>query len=641
MMHISPEFNFVDFILHPIDQPGAARKVLGFAASIILGAASLGTLQLGCYLYRKIHEKSGAESPLVDVAMKTLHVSKFINQVQSFEKAIDAFPQDPDLESLYDQEPFSQEIGRVEKEWDQFQKLVRMKRDIKKASNLSPEEELRRTSALQKFKDLKCSLAYHILYAAYKKGRLSEEFDLYLQRIGIKISPYMTNMGILSKKNTKEKIARLFFIDSRIAASTQRRLKLEGHKIQWVSGGRSPALPVIVQRTLPGSNPSLIPTGILIQHNIAPLYGELDRGVTVSLRGINLGSLSGVALMSLTAAMRYAEGGAHQSFYFNEATEKERAQRLYKILPETFSNTSPFTVDDRLSWLRLTLIRLIQMGKLSDREKRRWIEKLKTCQKELPQTQPSDEYQKFMPLVGKTICVAVEESESPEKAKRAFGPLLENVPCIPHPEPIVVGKVCVLKLFGSIFKFGVVTGVTEKYVRVFDGEGEAEYSIDQGDFEVIKWVSQETMRQCLQKAVLDTKVQQYLTDRMERARVSNRERIQELISLLQTLQPLSLSKQEIRMIKKHFPILWGSFTQGKPISSGVGGETVLEGPQTLGEDVSFLFVPPEHVDEVREYMKNIKGLHVASIDVLRYLQAAGCDCSGGAVTIDDHEEIPR
>jgi hypothetical protein len=55
MEPVQTSVKFVEWVLHPWNQPSMAEKALAWAVTIILGIASLGTVHLGCALYKHFH----------------------------------------------------------------------------------------------------------------------------------------------------------------------------------------------------------------------------------------------------------------------------------------------------------------------------------------------------------------------------------------------------------------------------------------------------------------------------------------------------------------------------------------------------------------------------------------------------------
>lgn len=136
---------------------------------------------------------------------------------------------------------------------------------------------------------------------------------------------------------------------------------LFGKSLFWITGSSNHSLVGVIkgaELTSCDFTPSLIPTGLLLKQNIAPLSGELGDGITES--GVNQKHLSGVAAPFYKEAVIYS---LRSSFYFSKDKAKSKLDQLlldlFKTPPETISLSDLYK-------LKIALIRVFEYTDISE-----------------------------------------------------------------------------------------------------------------------------------------------------------------------------------------------------------------------------------------------------------------------------------
>ena len=154
----------------------------------------------------------------------------------------------------------------------------------------------------------------------------------------------------------------------------------------WVTGTQSPALIGIAEvanTALSSGRPALVPTGILLNHRIVPLTGELGLGFF----GVNNSSLSGAIIREASTAVDYAKGD-----YLTDFKQVDTQISLNYILKS--NNYSSFRM------LKVHLLRYLKLRSSND-DLEKITEKIKNL---LSMEQPSNiekktQYQELLDLV--------------------------------------------------------------------------------------------------------------------------------------------------------------------------------------------------------------------------------------------------
>ena len=506
---------------------------------------------------------------------------------------------------------YAEQNRHIADEWDLFRKLTEEKNELKKMKDLGETEERSRTSVLDQWKMVRRSLAYHRLYAEYKSKEPSSDlergFNQYLETAGIsqeRLLPSLLPSFWTAEQKQDKKIRRIvkefFFKGERLASPAKERMGRES--IQWVTGSHSEAIPLILKKTLPHQPPSLVPTGVLLRHNIAPLYGELRRGVC--LNGVNQSHLSGVDFSSLSTATTYAQ---QKDFGFDAEKTKKRLVTLFTHVPREGKKEIPL--------MRLELIRLLQMGALSPEEKQEWKERLEEAKQSFPPPPISADYQRYYPLfLSKNFSVKTADC--------------------PKAQAVSIGGVYAIPIYGSPQEANVLTVISispdgERVTFVSRGEVCEDYAIG-----LLREIPQNILEKAMTPAPsFEESAKTDLFAKIEEGKISAFDQLTDLQELIDSLTPLELSPSERGLIENPFSILWGSLKQGRQIGARWNPESILQDHQALGTDIPFLFVPGEHVEEVRRLTKDIKGLHVVSFSVLWYLYFFGLRFSGRQVEV--------
>lgn len=190
------------------------------------------------------------------------------------------------------------------------------------------------------------------------KKAFHEQFDYFFSHRPLEI--HEKNFRVILSQKPQWRSIRDFFkteiLKAELLASSL-EFRLRGSSIQWLSGSQSSALPLVFQKRV-SAKPSLIPTGMLLNHNIAPLCGAFAVGI-LSARGINHTHLSGTTLANFPIALRYANTG--ESF---RTSEKKALLRSLLLSLEKKSECF-----HEMIMIRILLLQLLEMDSLDHQEK--------------------------------------------------------------------------------------------------------------------------------------------------------------------------------------------------------------------------------------------------------------------------------
>lgn len=127
----------------------------------------------------------------------------------------------------------------------------------------------------------------------------------------------------------------------------------------WVTGSSTHSLVGVFkarEHAFTYYKPSLVPTGMLLKHDIVPLSGELGDGITT--RGVNQEHLSGVLAEAYKGALMYA---CINSFYF----DRHQATTSFEDSFRSFLSLKPSKdLTTQLDRLKIKLIRAVSYGHL-------------------------------------------------------------------------------------------------------------------------------------------------------------------------------------------------------------------------------------------------------------------------------------
>lgn len=133
-------------------------------------------------------------------------------------------------------------------------------------------------------------------------------------------------------------------------------------KINWATGNNSCALPIILKTNELAKEtikePSLVPTGILLQHNIVPLCGELDYGISEC--GVNQSALSGCLLSWIDD--KNVERNIDDSIGSLMDYAHTKPKSIEKIIEESMKEIKEFTWEKKLKFfsrLKILVLRVL------------------------------------------------------------------------------------------------------------------------------------------------------------------------------------------------------------------------------------------------------------------------------------------
>lgn len=395
-----------------------------------------------------------------------------------------------------------------------------------------------------------------------------------------------------SWKNLRDKIFGLIQECQQIEAE----FPLVTKDLQWLSGSSSASLPLIFQNPI-NSVPSLTPTGMLVQKNVPPFCGELDRGI--SFRGINITHLSGTNISHRNVALRYA----------NQTSPIDPDHEI-----EILYCFSDFAAE-KLTRAKIAALRLTLMGERKD-EYKTIVAHFRRLLNFLPPPLPKKPgWQQFLPLLGKAL---PEELFSAQESPPAAQEIMQNecpdiapgedsipsfvldtdVPAHFLPDTLTPGDIVGAPVSDGTYVFSLVTDVDDEHALLFYKDT----TEDRVPLQELLSLPNSFLHECL-NVLPNLEDYSHLEQCAQNQMRPVQEKVEEIIHILETQEPLVLSTEERQFIQNPTPIVWGSLTAvpGR-LDQEEHIERVLEGIQVLGQDIQVLFVPVEKIDEIRTYV---------------------------------------
>lgn len=342
----------------------------------------------------------------------------------------------------------------------------------------------------------------------------------------------------------------------------------EDKKITFITGSQSPALPIIkrVPEKAPSlcSKPALVPTGLLIQHKLVPLVGELNMGVLDN--GVNQNKLSGMTFGGLSVCVDYSQA---KSFTFNPDEERE-----------TVFGTKEDNLFLMISRLRIAVLRLLKMDEIDTEEVESMQAHIEALRDSQPESTPTtQDWKEYGGVIGHLFTPKAQPKSS---------------------DPLQRGQIVAVPIAGSnLPKYGVIQQIfPDGSCKVILEKDGFYMSVKKEDIQVIEpdFLGEETKNYPL------------LTERqietIERKLKDMRERLEEIKDLFFNVRKGSFSNQSMVMIREPFPLIWASTTLKPELySNGLQGEHVYEGVAAMGDDIQIVFTNSEKINTLEERVK--------------------------------------
>jgi len=359
-------------------------------------------------------------------------------------------------------------------------------------------------------------------------------------------------------------------------------------KITWISGSKSSSVPSILRvaelaPTLSKSRPALVPTGLLLEHNIVPLAGELSWGIRDQGVGINNTHLSGMELFGLNTCIGYA---CEKNFNFNSQTEINFIKNFNEKL-------------DILPRLRVAVLRLLLMNAPPDtlKEMKQHILNLKKPNS-IPLSTAFPLWESHTRLVGNNCGLA----GSP--------PSLESPP--------KKGQIVKIVRTGGIQKYAMIEKCSlDSWFKVICEKDGASKDVPLSAITLIDEAALD--KEALAAPPLRPEEKHFFKTTLQ----TSEDKLDEILELFDTVKPLDLNEAEKSLIENPFPLIWASFTIKPTLLKNVGkagkeGEQVVKGVAVLGEDIEVVFTPKDHVEQLQEAL-NDQGVTVLSFEAAQFL----------------------
>jgi hypothetical protein len=341
--------------------------------------------------------------------------------------------------------------------------------------------------------------------------------------------------------------------------------------IQWIHGSTSAALPIMMrfQREVGGERPALVPTGMLLKHNLVPLTGELCNGISVM--GINRTALSGMGFYNLDVAESYArrrgpfgvKGPPLPMYVMNFEKEKKIIDDYQKLDIKDLSMGSLLRLKVavlRLLWMRPENVDF-EAVKEQINDLKQKIERSKTLLHQ--------DWQMFGGYIGEsTHFIGRRDVKSNERLKTG--------------QLVIIGS-----SYGFVSRYDAKN---KKYSVIISKrvgtQGETYFEPSE-----IR-VPEENEKKRLQSKPLEGDLAQMN---------SLDDDIESIYCLFDTIHSLKPNPEEQHLIGSSFPIVWASCTL-QPVSfkGGVRGEIVVQQNAELGVDIQLAFTDKEHVETLRK-----------------------------------------
>jgi len=371
---------------------------------------------------------------------------------------------------------------------------------------------------------------------------------------------------------------------------------LSGKKIAWLTGTNSATLIGIdrVGRSSIGE-PALVPTGLLLHHNIVPLTGELRHG----LGQHNQNTLSGVLLHFLSSAVRFAR---RSDFLFKKTDEFSIIQKFRDKTIDELNLYQTYFADR----LKIAVLRLLQFGSLNAHEKENIESALLEMKKKYASVARPDSFDKwtqFFPLVG----LPVPPDLSPVKRDT-------------HLHKIQRGDLVGINSENGI-SFGVIREKRDhRYTVIKKATGESlPYDVDSLSFyddTALKTVLKNSQISAHNNSLF--LIKQILTEKERMTYL-----IDELLELCKTVTPITLTKEQQDSIHTPIPIVFGiTNLRGDahltPIQSLDDDETGFLGMISMKKDFQLAFTEFEHKERLKKLLSPY-GTQVLSFDAAHFI----------------------
>lgn len=365
------------------------------------------------------------------------------------------------------------------------------------------------------------------------------------------------------------------------------RYKLDSKRLDFLTGTRSPALLGIrrVVGTCLTNKPALIPTGILLKHNIPPLCGEMG---CIGFNGVNRKGLSIVNISSMESAKDYAE--KKEDYIYKKEKEWKSLEQAYGKYPSDPEGSERLLVSD--AHLKLNVLRLLVMGEDPDRIKA----KLKEILSHYTEDGPSIclNWQTLAPLIG----------TSTENLKQT-----EN-----SPKTVCRGMIAGIPRSYEGNKLGMIYFIGQKGANfICEQKGSTKFV----EFSKIRYFENEVLEKAARTLPA---ISPDLLDDYSELMMSEKELLLELVTLCDKVKKWNLSEEEKKEIEETYPIIFGSSTlHGEYVKSDVQGEKVFRGIAKLGDDIKVAFTKKKYVERLKAAVNSL-GVAVLTFRSLRYLQ---------------------
>lgn len=363
--------------------------------------------------------------------------------------------------------------------------------------------------------------------------------------------------------------------------------KLLEKPFTWIHGSCSGALPSMFKMKITNVAPSLIPTGILLQHNFAPLTGEVDMGI--SERGINQHSLSGVTSSYLDTALQYTT----LQFLFDAEKAYTKLMGEKEISIELFNTV-------KVNVLRLLLMKLPQ-------EKKELLKKHFVTLRDAYPARTSE----ILPDWREAVALLAAPKSKMAHFEKA--------------EKIGIGSAAfVHRSIGEPTLAIVIRETDDEFIVRLSRE---EARLKKLSKQSIDAVSIKSLKEANKDLIAPSQDElEIIEDSMR----TEREKLDRLLMLFDTIKPLEFDESDLAFFNKPFPLIVASnsltLEQLVGVKGDVPGEAAVRGPQKLGRDIQVFFVPRENVMQADSYVqKNLAAtaerVLVLSIDAMHYLFA--------------------
>lgn len=451
------------------------------------------------------------------------------------------------------------------------------------------------------------------------KDRLAQgenplHLNIHMLKIGLKFDKLIqftqlraTEIVKQKDKESWKKLRKIIF-----EASVEAKEIIKQKKpFRWVTGSKASSLlgiARVAQTNIANYKPALVPTGLLLEHQIVPLSGEITWGI--GKFGVNQDNLSGKDPLGLDVCFNYASGN---TYIFNAEFERQAIEEFKFPAMDLRNYHSYFTAIERL---KIAILRLKLMG-LYTKEIDQQVQRIKD--EIVPYIQEAkkdnDSWKQYAPLICQDITNQSQFNTGTHEAQFYQAGQLVGVNVYTYDEfEAFWGK---KKVKTIEHKIGVITDIAGDQVQVRCDKHPKSRVIT--STKELFSLSKIALDEELKKNSLSNNEIQKSIQSLEPLLDSFPEWSLKTLNNLSDVEPWQLTEKEKAILQDPYPIVWGSFNlKSEPFQSGAGWENLVKGPAVIGEDIQIAFTSQERVKDLQSFLDEMLAPYHAKVTVMSF-----------------------